>query len=323
MQEAEYEVLNILEFSSTRKRMSVVVRTPDDRVVLYCKGADSVIYERLARGHATNEALREPTLRHMEEYGGAGLRTLCLAYRELEPAAYDAWQGRYVAAKTALDGRAAKVEAVAEDLEADLVLLGATAIEDKLQDGVPAAIRALAGAGIRLWVLTGDKAETAVNIGYAAGLVTDEMTQFHVAGQSAEAEALEAGGFAEEATLLAGAHVRSQLERVRGRMIVLGGLLAFARGLGTKVQMRWLVVCAPPRRQSSRVLLTALLRLQVARNIAEAAYGGGAPGAAPPGRCALVIDGRALLHALSPVLRELFLEVRCLGGGVERGQGQS
>ena len=107
--EVEYEVLNILEFNSTRKRMSVVVRAPDDRLLLYTKGADSVIYERLDAKHPLNAALRDVTLGHMEEYGSAGLRTLCLAYTELDRSFYDAWQERYIEAKTSLVDRDAKV----------------------------------------------------------------------------------------------------------------------------------------------------------------------------------------------------------------------
>jgi hypothetical protein len=67
------------------------------------------------------------------------------------------WNERYIEAKLSLDDRAAKLDAVAELVEKDLILLGCTAIEDKLQEGVPKTIKTLAEAGIRLWVLTGDK----------------------------------------------------------------------------------------------------------------------------------------------------------------------
>jgi hypothetical protein len=71
-----------------------------------------VIYERLARGHPTNEVLSGVTLRHMEEFGSAGLRTLCLAFRQLDPVEYDMWQERYIDAKTSLDDRQARVDEV-------------------------------------------------------------------------------------------------------------------------------------------------------------------------------------------------------------------
>jgi P-type E1-E2 ATPase len=55
---------------------------------------------------------------------------------------------------------------VAELIENDLILIGSTAIEDKLQEGVPRCIETLQRAGIKIWVLTGDKIETAINIAY-------------------------------------------------------------------------------------------------------------------------------------------------------------
>lgn len=89
-----YELLNTLEFNSTRKRMSVIVKAPGGRLLLFCKGADSVIYARLDPRRPDNLALKDITSRHMEEYGSAGLRTLCLAYSELDPAVYAQWQVR-------------------------------------------------------------------------------------------------------------------------------------------------------------------------------------------------------------------------------------
>ena len=176
--DVEYEILNILEFNSTRKRMSVIFRQlPDGRPILYCKGADTVIYERLA---AEGNEFSDVTTRHMEEYGEGGLRTLCLAYAELDPAAYAAWDKKYVAARTALEGRDALIEAASELIERDLILLGSTAIEDKLQEGVPRTIEKLAAAGIKLWVLTGDKQETAINIGFACSLLTNDQAMYVV-----------------------------------------------------------------------------------------------------------------------------------------------
>lgn len=75
---------------------------------------------------------------------------------------YEAWSSRYQEATTALEDRETKVEAISEELERDLRLLGATAIEDRLQDGVPETIADLKEAGIKIWVATGDKLETAI-----------------------------------------------------------------------------------------------------------------------------------------------------------------
>eukprot|EP00050_Salpingoeca_kvevrii_P002287 m.190317 g.190317 ORF g.190317 m.190317 type:complete len:1160 (+) comp10581_c0_seq1:297-3776(+) len=171
-QEEYYEVLNVLEFNSTRKRMSVIVRTPNGRIKLYCKGADSVIYERLS----PRSPFKTATSEHLKNFASDGLRTLCLAVAQLSEDQYQEWNKKYYEASTALVDRAQKLDEVAEMIEQNLLLLGATAIEDKLQDGVPETIRSLATAGIKIWVLTGDKQETAINIGYSCKLLTNKMT---------------------------------------------------------------------------------------------------------------------------------------------------
>ncbi|KAL3880445.1 hypothetical protein ACJMK2_032682, partial [Sinanodonta woodiana] len=169
--EERYEVLNVLEFTSDRKRMSVIVRTPEGKIMLYCKGADTVIYERLDE----NQLHKDITLQHLEEFATLGLRTLCIASTEILEEAYEDWKHTYYKASTSLQNRDKKLEEAAELIERNLTLLGATAIEDKLQEGVPETIANLAKADIKIWVLTGDKQETAVNIGYSCKLLTQGM----------------------------------------------------------------------------------------------------------------------------------------------------
>lgn len=108
----------------------------------------------------------------------AGLRTLVIAMRELNRQEFDSWRKEFQQANTAIHDRQDKVEEVQDKIERDLVLLGATAIEDKLQEGVPQAVEALAYAGIGIWVLTGDKLDTAINIAYACNLIREDMHQF-------------------------------------------------------------------------------------------------------------------------------------------------
>ncbi|KAG7193154.1 uncharacterized protein KQ657_000908 [Scheffersomyces spartinae] len=290
----EYEVLDTIDFTSNRKRMSVIVQYPDGRIGLICKGADSIILERLkykdmaeakAReiAHASadrktkeadivlhnklshekvrgasmgsfrdsmnveqrmasidnylqnkdgeelagvaaeakkslhlqqqkkysvdnedsplgvglpttidgmaaelcipndkllinDEFVVEKTLEHIEEYSTEGLRTLMYSFRWLGKAEYESWSKEYAAAKTSLVDRNEKVERVGEMMEHSLELIGATAIEDKLQEGVSDAIDKLRRAGIKLWMLTGDKRETAINIGYSCRLIKDYST---------------------------------------------------------------------------------------------------------------------------------------------------
>ncbi|KAH1239251.1 hypothetical protein GLYMA_08G293900v4 [Glycine max] len=191
VQDVSYEILNVLEFNSTRKRQSVVCRYPDGRLVLYCKGADNVVYERLADG---NNNIKKVTREHLEQFGSAGLRTLCLAYKELHPDVYESWNEKFIQAKSSLNDREKKLDEVAELIENDLILIGSTAIEDKLQEGVPACIETLQRAGIKIWVLTGDKIETAINIAYACNLINNEMKQFVISSETDEIREVEDRG---------------------------------------------------------------------------------------------------------------------------------
>ncbi|XP_037782445.1 probable phospholipid-transporting ATPase IM isoform X3 [Penaeus monodon] len=174
--EEVYELLCILDFNNVRKRMSVILKR-DGKIRLYCKGADSIIYERLKDGQ---ESLKYHTQEHLNKFAGEGLRTLCLAYKDLDGEYFQDWKARHHEAAISLDRREEKLDAIYEEIEKDLILLGATAIEDKLQDGVPQTIANLAVAGIKIWVLTGDKQETAINIGYSCQLLTDDMLDIFI-----------------------------------------------------------------------------------------------------------------------------------------------
>ncbi|KAL6435698.1 hypothetical protein ACFW04_005540 [Cataglyphis niger] len=171
-----YELLCILDFNNVRKRMSVILRK-DGHLRLYCKGADNVIYERLKKG---SEEIMAKTLEHLNKFASEGLRTLCLSVRDLDEKFFNNWKQRHQEAALSHERRDDKLDAIYEEIEKDMSLLGATAIEDKLQDGVPQTIANLSVAGIKLWVLTGDKQETAINIGYSCQLLTDDLTDVFV-----------------------------------------------------------------------------------------------------------------------------------------------
>ena len=180
----EYELLAVCEFNSTRKRMSAVYRCPDGRIRIYCKGADTVIIERLVQHSPTLEA----TLQHLEDYATEGLRTLCLATREIPEEEFQEWNRIFEAASTTVGGnRAEELQKAAEVIERDFHLLGATAIEDRLQDGVPDTIHTLQTAGIKVWVLTGDRQETAINIGMSCKLISEDMTLLIVNEETSDA----------------------------------------------------------------------------------------------------------------------------------------
>ena len=285
----EYQILHVLEFTSDRKRMSVIVRMPDGRVSLFCKGADSTIKGLLRlselavqkgqdvarRAHARQsieaenyvkrrstydarkalsghssfgnprssipglrtvdtqdsstkwladeemEILASPVeaefplrfsyqlshrlqpsppiaqgspesgtlsfkdipiddvklfencFQHINDFATDGLRTLLYSNRYIGENEYDSWSRIYREASASLENRQEKMEVATNLIERKLELLGATAIEDKLQDGVPSAIERFRRANIKLWMLTGDKRETAINIGRSCNMIQD------------------------------------------------------------------------------------------------------------------------------------------------------
>uniref|UniRef100_A0A8C6TDU4 Phospholipid-transporting ATPase n=1 Tax=Neogobius melanostomus TaxID=47308 RepID=A0A8C6TDU4_9GOBI len=162
-----FELLHTLGFDSTRKRMSVVVRHPlTDQITVYTKGADSVIMD-IIRPPDTGKRQKKiicRTQNYLNQYAADGLRTLCIAKKVLSKEEYACWLQRHLQAETAIQGREELLFESALRLETNLHLLGATGIEDRLQDGVPETIASLRKAGLQIWVLTGDKQETAVNI---------------------------------------------------------------------------------------------------------------------------------------------------------------
>ncbi|KAG3115428.1 Phospholipid-transporting ATPase 3 [Phytophthora idaei] len=182
-QRVTYEVLDVLEFNSTRKRMSVVVRKPSGELLLYTKGADMMIYQRLKNDPAMLK-LKNTTRDHMEKYADDGLRTLALAVKKLDERWFQQWkmrfddvQGNVAEIDRRKDGKPNAIDDLMEEIEEGLELIGATAIEDKLQDGVPQCLANLTRAGIKVWMLTGDKEETAINISYACSLLDNSIQQ--------------------------------------------------------------------------------------------------------------------------------------------------
>ncbi|XP_016314909.1 phospholipid-transporting ATPase ID-like isoform X1 [Sinocyclocheilus anshuiensis] len=279
-----YTLLAILDFNNIRKRMSVIVRNPEGRIRLYCKGADIVLFERL---HSCSHELMNITSDHLNEYAGDGLRTLAVAYRDLSEEQWEEWSERFRGADKATDCRDDRLAAAYEEIEQDMMLLGATAIEDKLQEGVPETIAILSLANIKIWVLTGDKQETAVNIGYSCKMLTDDMTEiFIVNGHTVQS-------------------VREELRKARARMLEStrtrdggkeaeaqgwGGACAFGNGCGGGGAANWMPnesKCPPSQAPPPSVL----------ESISE--------------EFALIISGHSLAHALEADMEREFLETAC------------
>uniref|UniRef100_A0A671SAP0 Phospholipid-transporting ATPase n=1 Tax=Sinocyclocheilus anshuiensis TaxID=1608454 RepID=A0A671SAP0_9TELE len=163
-----YEMLAILDFNNVRKRMSVIVRNPEGKLSLYCKGADTIIYERL---HPSCSEVMKVTTEHLNV--SQHQRSLVRLQRE--------YLFIFLRVSHAISHTLDNIALFPN------LLIGATAIEDKLQDGVAQTIEQLAKAEIKIWVLTGDKQETAENIGYSCNLLREEMNDvFIVAANSPE-----------------------------------------------------------------------------------------------------------------------------------------
>lgn len=162
----------------------MILGCPDKAIKVFVKGADTSMFSVIDRSQNLN--VLKATETHIQTYSSKGLRTLVIGVRDLSSLEFEQWQSSYEVASTALMGRASLLRKVANNVEHHLAILGASAIEDKLQQGVPEAIESLRTAGIKVWVLTGDKQETAISIGYSSKLLTTKMTQIVINNNSHE-----------------------------------------------------------------------------------------------------------------------------------------
>ena len=178
-QKIQYSICAIIEFTSARKRMSVLVQDAAGKYFLFSKGADNVILERLQQDADDSlESLKlNNTLKHLEKFASEGLRTLCFAFRELEAEAAVEWLERWNVALNTVNDRQRIIDEVADEIERDLVFIGATGVEDRLQDSVADTIQSLFKANINIWMLTGDRFETAVSAGFLSGLLDTQTKQ--------------------------------------------------------------------------------------------------------------------------------------------------
>ncbi|XP_061081830.1 phospholipid-transporting ATPase IH isoform X2 [Conger conger] len=178
-----FELLEVLNFDSVRRRMSVIVRSTTGEYYLFCKGADSAIFPRVISGKV------EQVRSRVEHNAVEGLRTLCVAYKTLTQAEYEDVCQQLNSAKLALHDRDRRLAEAYDIIEKDFILLGATAVEDRLQEKAADTIESLHKAGMKVWVLTGDKMETAAATCYASKLFRRstqilELTTKHTDQQS-------------------------------------------------------------------------------------------------------------------------------------------
>lgn len=174
--EETYEILENFPFSSDTKRMGIILRNIEtERIMFFCKGAEVVMEEKVAE-HASKAFIRETC----ETLACTGLRTLVIAQKFMTQEMYDSWFEKYHAAKTDLNDSETKVRAAIDLLENNMDFLCVTGVEDKLQNNVAEVIETLRNSGIQIWMLTGDKVETATCIAISTGLKSKLQNLFYI-----------------------------------------------------------------------------------------------------------------------------------------------
>lgn len=161
-----FQILHVFPFTSESKRMGIVIRDHNTGELAFVqKGADVVMAKIVQK----NDWLEEECGNMARE----GLRTLVVARKRLSPEAYRLFDQQYKAAQVSLTDRAAAVDkVVSTHLEQELELLALTGVEDKLQERVKPTLELLRNAGLKIWMLTGDKIETATCIAVSSKLVS-------------------------------------------------------------------------------------------------------------------------------------------------------
>ena len=171
--EKNYTILQTIEFTSSRRRMSIIIQSNEGTIYVLSKGADDVIFSML-----DDSSKVESYKNGVKLLANDGLRTMCMAYKTITQSEYDEWAKQYEEANGSMDERAQKLEKACALIESDMTYIGCSGIEDALQEGVAETIQSLREAGIVVWMLTGDKKETAIMIGYSSKLI-DRHTTFN------------------------------------------------------------------------------------------------------------------------------------------------
>ncbi len=164
-----YESQVEFPFDSTRKRMSLIVKHLETgKFYLMTKGADSIMLPRVDLDSDFQKGIEKDLYKFAVE----GLRTLVFSKKELSHKEFEDFMKQYIMIKTSMDSRKEqKLLELYDKMEYGLTYLGSSAIEDKLQEGVAETIENIMKANIRVWVLTGDKQETAIEIGKSCKLI--------------------------------------------------------------------------------------------------------------------------------------------------------
>ncbi|XP_049311927.1 phospholipid-transporting ATPase IF isoform X1 [Bactrocera dorsalis] len=175
--EIRFNRLHVLEFTSDRKRMSVIVKDENGTKWIYTKGAESYVFPLCANNQANNVSRTDA---HISDFARQGLRTLAVARRRVGDDEYRTFIDEVNVANSSLENRKELLDQSYAKIECNLELLGATAVEDALQDDVADTLISLQKAGIKIWVLTGDKVETALNIALSCGHIPPDAIKYFI-----------------------------------------------------------------------------------------------------------------------------------------------
>jgi phospholipid-transporting ATPase len=179
----EFKVLHNIEFTSERKKSSVIVKDTNNKINLYIKGADNMIEDILSIENNSKETF-EQSQKYLKMFSSKGYRTLLIGMRTLTESEYDRFNEMCNEAEAIISTatKKQKLEEAYDFIERDIILLGVTIVEDKLQENVLETIADLRISGMKIWMLTGDKLDTAENIAKSCNLITDELTIFMIPG---------------------------------------------------------------------------------------------------------------------------------------------
>jgi len=171
-----YKVVEEFPFDSTRKCMSVLIKDDKGNTTLYSKGADSVMMEKIMFEKSPFKNMQEKVEHALHRYSCHGLRTLVMAKRNVGKEEYSTLKKILKQLKESNHPlKDKKIKSLYEQMEKKMTYVGCSAIEDKLQEGVPATINKLMEADIRFWMLTGDKMETAIEIAKSCRVIQEGM----------------------------------------------------------------------------------------------------------------------------------------------------
>ena len=174
-----FEKLRQIEFSSDRKRESVIVKE-GSTYKMYTKGADSIIEERL--DESTPKEVLERSRYYVNLFSAQGYRTLYIAMKVFKEEEWEDFSAELEQAEMDTLHKKEKLDEIYQRIENGLTLIGSTIVEDKLQENVPEVIKELRQADIKIWMLTGDKLSTAYNIGLSCNLINKDIKTFFVEG---------------------------------------------------------------------------------------------------------------------------------------------